>query len=74
MSFRKTDFSLFFYAKKDRLNGNDNTVVFPTDPMSHGSYIITNQNARDIDVNNLYNLELIRTYKECKYYRILSKK
>jgi len=68
------DFSLFFYAKKDRLNGNDNTVVFPTDPMSNGSYIITNQNPRDIDVNNLYNLELVRTYKECKYYRILSKK
>ncbi len=61
------DFSLFFYAKKDRLNGNDNTVVFPTDPMSHGSYIIINQIPRDIDVNNLYNLELVRMIIKLNY-------
>jgi 4-amino-4-deoxy-L-arabinose transferase-like glycosyltransferase len=69
------NFVMHFYAKKDCLRGNNCKVVSQNDPELHaGSFILTQQYERDVDVNNLFILEPILRFKECSYYRIINKK
>jgi len=69
------NFVMHFYAKKDCLKGNNCEVVSQNDPKLHaGSYILTQQYERDVDVKNLFILEPILSFKECSYYRIINKK
>lgn len=69
------NFVMHFYAKKDCLKGNSCKVVSQNDSLLHaGSYILTQQYERDVDVKKLFILESVLSYKECSYYRIISKK
>jgi 4-amino-4-deoxy-L-arabinose transferase-like glycosyltransferase len=69
------DFVLYFYAKKDCLNGNFSDVITHEDPsLTTGSYILTQQYERDVDVNRLFLLQPILRYDECAYYKILGRK
>lgn len=69
------NFVMHFYAKKDCLKGNFSKVVIQNDSLLHaGSYLLTQQYERDVDVKNLFILEPILSFKECSYYRIIGKK
>jgi 4-amino-4-deoxy-L-arabinose transferase-like glycosyltransferase len=69
------NFVMHFYAKKDCLKGNNCKVVSQNDSLLHvGSYILTQQYERDVDVKKLFILESVLSFKECSYYRIISKK
>lgn len=69
------NFSIHFYAKQDCLKGNSCDVVTSDDKsLTAGSYIITVKPERDTDVKNMYNLRAVRSFKECNYYQIISKK
>jgi 4-amino-4-deoxy-L-arabinose transferase-like glycosyltransferase len=69
------NYTIYFYAKKDKLAGNYCEVVTQDDPsLNNGSFILTLQYERDVDVHNMFHLQPVLSYKECSYYRILSKK
>ena len=69
------DYAVYFYAKKDCVKGNYSDVITHEDKsLTTGSYILTQQQERDIDVNRLFVLQPILSYKECNYYKILGKK
>lgn len=70
-----TNFIVYFYSKKDCLKGNYTDVVTQEDhSLIPGSYILTQQYERDVDVNRIFELQPILRYKECAYYRIQGKK
>ncbi len=70
-----SNFVLHFYAKKDCLKGYYSDIVTHEDMiLTSGSYILTQQYERDVDVNRLFNLKPILRYKECSYYQILSRR
>lgn len=69
------NYIVYFYSKKDCLKGNFSDVIPQTDSsLTIGSYILTQQQERDVDVNNLFILQPILRYKECAFYKILGKK
>ncbi len=69
------DFTVYFYSKKDCLKGNYSDVLPHNDnSLTIGSYILTQQYEREVDVNKLFMLQSILRYKECSYYKILGKK
>ena len=69
------NFVVHFYSKKDCLKGYFSNVVAQNDnSLTIGSYILTQQYERDVDVNNIFVLQPILRYKECAYYRIQGKK
>lgn len=69
------NFTLYFYCKKNCVNGNVSEIV-PQDSnlLGIGNYILTEKYARDVEVNNMFNLELICRNEQCVYYQIISKK
>lgn len=63
------------YAKKDQLLGFNNIVTNHEDTtLTAGKYILTTKLERDIDVNNLFELQVILKKDDCAYYKIISKK
>jgi len=69
------DYVVYFYAKKDCIKGNFSDVITHEDKsLTTGSYILTQQYERDVDVNRLFDLQPILKHKECNYYKVLGKK
>jgi 4-amino-4-deoxy-L-arabinose transferase-like glycosyltransferase len=70
-----TDYSIYYYSKKDCVNGYFSDVVSQTNAsLNVGSFILTQQYERDVDVKIMFYLKSILSLKECNYYQITGKK
>ncbi len=69
------NFTIHFYSKKDCVDGYYSDVVTAYEkPFTVGSYVLTEKEARDYEVNQAYVLQPVLYYKHCVYYRVLGKK
>lgn len=65
------NFSLYFYAKKEVLNGRFMAITGPNDStLTKGMLIVTEKYAREVDVNKIFILDTLERMNECNLYRI----
>ncbi len=69
------NFTVNFYCKKDCVDGNSSEIITQdSNLLGAGSYILTEKYAREVDVNNIFNLTLVHRNEQCAYYKIIGKK
>ena len=72
--FNELGLRLASATKLLRYNSSLNPIIVCIIGLTKGKYILTTKLERDIDVNNLFELETILKSGDCAYYKIISKK
>jgi 4-amino-4-deoxy-L-arabinose transferase-like glycosyltransferase len=67
------NFSIYFYAKQEWLKGYHSCVTHVNSTeLTPGKLIVTCKYAREYDMNRMFVLDTLDSYKECRYYKIKS--